>query len=203
MVGSLQLAARMLGIDRDRTARGALAGTAAGGRAPGGPPRSWRWGSSAGRSLDKRLFASSYDDAELLGTAVVRGPAAYPVGVALHLANGALFGALYANVAPLIPLPPWSRGPIAGMVENFGLWPLGRLSDRFHPARDDLPRLSGNRRALWQATWRHLLFGVALGELERRLNPPADEPTSVYEDYVSSNGHRDLEEVASAAGLDG
>jgi hypothetical protein len=47
------------------------------------------------------------------------------------------------------------------------------LSDRFHPARGNLPRLTGNRRALAQATWRHLLFGVVLGELERRANRPA------------------------------
>jgi hypothetical protein len=47
------------------------------------------------------------------------------------------------------------------------------LSDRFHPARDQLPRLTGNRRALAQATWRHLLFGVVLGELERHANGPS------------------------------
>jgi hypothetical protein len=47
------------------------------------------------------------------------------------------------------------------------------VSDRLHPARAELPRLAGNGRALAQATWRHLLFGVVLGELERRLDPPA------------------------------
>ena len=179
---------KMLGIDRDRTARGALAGAAA----------AALW--AAQQPLDKRVFGSGYDDVELLGKAVTRGPAAYPVGAALHLFNGALFGAIYANAAPLVPLPSWSRGPVAALAENFWLWPLGRVSDRFHPARDELPKLTGNRRALAQATWRHLLFGVTLGELERRLNPPADEPASAYEDYVSSNGHRDLEEVVSAAG---
>ncbi len=51
-----------------------------------------------------------------------------------------------------------------------GLWPAGRLSDRFHPARAELPRLGGNRVALAQATWRHLVFGLAMGALEARLN---------------------------------
>jgi hypothetical protein len=103
----------------------------------------------------------------------------YPVGLVLHLQNGALFGAVYANLAPRARwLPPSARGPAAGLTEHVGLWPLGRLSDRFHPARHALPPLRGNRRAFWQAVWRHLLFGVLLGELERRLNPPprAAEP---------------------------
>ena len=46
------------------------------------------------------VFGVPYDDEELLGKAVTRGPAWPPVGVALHVANGALFGAVYANVAP-------------------------------------------------------------------------------------------------------
>jgi hypothetical protein len=56
------------------------------------------------------------------------------------------------------------------MIENFGLWPLGRVSDRFHPARDELPALVGNGRALAQATWRHAIFGLVLGTAEARLN---------------------------------
>ena len=54
-------------------------------------------------------------------------------------------------------------------VENFGLWPLVRLTDRHHPARDELIPLAGNRRALAQATWRHGLFGLVLGALEARM----------------------------------
>jgi hypothetical protein len=131
--------------------------------------------------LDKRLFRNGYDDVELLGRALrPRADRAdwYPLGLALHVQNGALFGAVYAGVlAPLLPVPPAARGPLVAQVENFGLWPLGRLSDRFHPARGDLPSLTGNRRALAQATWRHLLFGIVLGELERRLNAtPAEAP---------------------------
>ena len=34
------------------------------------------------------------------------------------------------------------------MAENFGFWPLGRLIDRFHPARRELEPLTGNGRAL-------------------------------------------------------
>lgn len=124
--------------------------------------------------LDKRLLGCAYDDVEVLGRMVVPdgGRAWYPVGLALHVGNGALFGAVYGGlVAPSLPaVPAPLRAPLVAQAENFGLWPLGRLSDRFHPARERLPRLTGNRRALAQATWRHLLFGVVLGELERRWN---------------------------------
>ncbi len=174
-----------MALDRDRTVRGALAGTVA--------TAVW----AAQQPLDKRAFASRYDDVELLGKMVTRGPAWYPVGLALHCVNGALFGATYANVGPMVPLPPWARGVLAGMAENFALWPLGRVIDRLHPARDELPRLTGNRRALAQATWRHLIFGVVLSELERRLNPPVEELPRPFEGIVSSNGHGSLEQVVS------
>ena len=49
-----------------------------------------------------------------------------------------------------------------------------RCVDRVHPARSDLPQLWGSGRAFAQATWRHVLFGFVLGELERRLNPPEE-----------------------------
>jgi hypothetical protein len=138
--------------------------------------------------LDKRVLGYGYDDVELLGRMAVREAACdeddacggasadgpwYPVGFAMHVANGTLFGAVYAGVlvpGPLARVPAPLRGPLVAEVENFALWPLGRLSDHLHPARERLPRLTGSRRALAQATWRHLLFGVVLGELERRWN---------------------------------
>lgn len=174
-----------MAFDRDRTVRGALAGSAA----------AMVW--AAQQPLDRRIFASRYDDVELLGKAVTRGPAWLPVGLWLHALNGAVFGAVYANAAGLLPVPPWARGPAAGLAEHVGLWPLGRLTDRLHPARDELPRLRGNRRAFAQATWRHLLFGIVLGELERRLNAPEEELPTIHEDVVSSNGHGSLEQVVS------
>ena len=67
-------------------------------------------------------------------------------------------------------------GSVAGLAEYFATWPATPLLDRVHPAADDFRALWGNPRALAQATWRHLLFGFVLGELERRLNPPEDEP---------------------------
>jgi hypothetical protein len=168
-------------LDVGRTARGALAGAVAAGL----------W--AAQSPLDQRVFGVPYLDEELLGKAVTRGRAWHPVGIALHVLNGALFGAAYANVAPSLPLPPWARGPIAGLAEHAATWPLTVVVDEHHPARNELPRLSGSRRAFAQATWRHLLFGVVLGELERRLNPPPAPPPPPYAAAISSNGHGDLE----------
>src|SRR3954465_12202102 len=149
-----------MAFDRTQTLRGALAGAVAAGV----------W--AAQQPLDKRVFGTSYAATELLGKLVTRGRGWTAVGAALHVANGAAFGALYANVAPRLPLPSWARGPVAALAEHAASWPLTILSDRFHPARKALPALSADPRAFAQATWRHLLFGLVLGELERRLNAP-------------------------------
>jgi hypothetical protein len=176
------------GIDRTRTLRGAVCGAVA----------AVVWGLQ--QPLDKLVFGSPYDDIELLGKAVTRGPGWYSIGFALHITNGAVFGAAYANLAPSLPLPAPVRGPAAALTEHVGLWPLAALTDRLHPARRELVKLQGNRRAFAQATWRHLLFGVLLGEFERRLNatpetaPPDDEP-----DY-SSNGHGPIEHAVAVTG---
>jgi hypothetical protein len=147
--------------------------------------------------FDKRLFACRYDDVEVLGRAVRDGPGWHRVGLALHVQNGALFGAVYANIAPALPIGPALRGPAAALVEHFALWPLTSFSDRYHPARESLPTLAGNRRAFAQATWRHLLFGVVLGELERRLNADSDAALPGPEPDYASNGHGSLDRAMS------
>ncbi len=120
--------------------------------------------------LDKRAFGTRYDDVELLGKLVTRGPGWRVAGSAMHAANGAMFGATYALLRPRLPGPPVALALTVAMAENFGFWPLGRLIDRHHPARRQLEPLQGNRRALAAATWRHALFGVLLGAIEERLN---------------------------------
>lgn len=173
-------------IDRAKTVRGALAGAVA--------AAVW----AAQQPLDKRVFGVDYDDTELLGKLVTRR-AAWPLaGVALHVVNGAAFGAAYANGAPRLPLPSWARGPIAALAEHLATWPLTTVSDHLHPARDELPSLSRDVRAFAQGTWRHLVFGVVLGELERRLNAPPDPELPSYEHIVSSNGHGDPVHAGSA-----
>lgn len=162
-----------------RALRGALAGGVAAGV----------W--AAQQPLDKRVFGVEYDDAELLGRFVAAGRPGYLAGVGLHLANGALFGALYAQAAPSMPLPRPLRGPLAGLVEHLATWPATLALDR-RPAKRPLPPLAG-WRPFAQATWRHLLFGTVLGELERRLNPP--EPEAEPMD-PATNGHGLADDIA-------
>jgi hypothetical protein len=173
-------------MDRTRALRGAVCGAIAAGV----------W--AIQQPLDKSAFGSRFDDVELLGKVLTTGQRWYVPGLTWHLQNGALFGALYAQVAPAVPTPPWLRGPVAGLTEHLLSWPLTVLSDRVHPRQDELPTLWGNRRAFAQATWRHLLFGVVLGELERRLNPPAPSAAAAAEAAYSSNGHGSLEHALSA-----
>jgi hypothetical protein len=172
-------------MELQRSVNGALAGAVA--------AAAW----AAQQPLDKRVFRSGYDDVEVLGKLVTRG-AGWPVaGWALHLQNGAAFGALYAQARPLLPGPVLVRAVIAGMAEHFWFWPLGRVIDRLHPARGELTPLTGNRRAFAHATWRHLLFAIVLGELERRLNAEQEfEPLPVPS---SSNGHGNIEAAVGAA----
>jgi len=172
-------------VEWQRTVNGALAGAAA--------AAVW----AAQQPLDKRLFRSDYDDVELLGKLVVRDSSWPLAGVALHIQNGIVFGAVYSQLRPFIPGPEPAKGILAALAEHIASWPLARLSDRYHPARSELPALSGDRRAFVQAVWRHALFGAVLGELERRLNPPdAYEPPEVP---VSSNGHGNIEQAAVGA----
>jgi hypothetical protein len=162
-----------MAVDPSRTLRGALAGGVA--------ATAWL----AQQPLDKRVFACEYDDAGLLARLVGGDRAA---GAALHIQNGLVFGAVYANVARRIPGPPALRGPLAALAEHVASWPAIVLVD---------PSLAGSGRAFAQGAWRHLLFGVVMGELERRLNAPR-ELQPVDEAAVASNGHGSAAHLVAA-----
>jgi hypothetical protein len=143
---------------QQRTLRGAVAGAVA------------TAAMTLEQPLDKRLFDSRYDDVEILGKLVTRGDGWQPIGFALHVQNGAIFGAAYTRLKPSLPGPAVLRGLLIGLVEHVAAWPATMLVDRYHPARKQLPKLSANRRAFGQATIRHAVFGVVLGFVEDALN---------------------------------
>ena len=154
---------------------------------------------AAQQPLDKRVFGSRYDDVELLGKLATRGSGWPGAGVAMHLANGAAFGAGYALVRPLVPAPAAATGVAAGARRAPGLLAArARSWTATTPRATSSSRSTGTRRAFAQATWRHLLFGLVLGELERRLNAEGEfEP---LEDVpVASNGHGNIEHAAAGA----
>ena len=123
-----------------------------------------------GQPLDKRLFDYKYDDVEILGKLVTRGDHWQPIGFVLHVQNGAIFGAAYARLKPSLSGPAVLRGLMVGLIEHVAAWPLTAVFDRYHPARNELPKLANNSRAFGQATIRHVVFGIVLGILEDALN---------------------------------
>jgi hypothetical protein len=114
--------------------------------------------------LDRRLLRHDYSDVALLGKFVTRSRAWPFAGLALHAANGAVFGLAYREVRRRTGL----GAVTAALGEHAVLFPLGALADRRHPARGEpgLARLF-SARAFAQATWRHLVFGSVLGLLTR------------------------------------
>ena len=115
--------------------------------------------------FDQRALRHDYSDVAVLGKAVTRSRAWPLAGVALHAANGALFGVAYERAR--------RRGISArtmALAEHTVLFPLGAIVDRRHPARGTkglAPLWS--KRAFVQATFRHLLFGTLLGHLADRV----------------------------------
>ena len=114
-----------------------------------------------------RLFRSApYSDARLLGGFVTGGPWQRPLGVGLHVVNGAAFGLAFDRVG--------GRGVrqalAAAGIETVATWPLLAAIDRVHPDRRSgrLPPLASNRRLFAEQVAVHALFGLVLGVLTRR-----------------------------------
>ena len=149
--------------------------------------------------LDQRLLRCDYSDVAVLGKAVTRGPGWRLAGFALHAVNGAVFGLAFEELRRRVPVPPRRLAVAMALAEHSALYPLCAVIDRYHPARGEpgIPPLLTNPRAFAQATWRHLLFGLVMGEAERRLNAPTDPEVPSYEHVASTNGHGNLEAALS------
>ena len=120
---------------------------------------------AASEPLAGRLFRTPYSDLRLLGAVVTRGPLWWPAGLALHLANGAVFGAAFERMGG----GGWKQGMLAAQLENVGLWPGMALVDRLHPDRKSgaWPRLLTNGRVFAYEAAVHAIFGAVLGALLR------------------------------------
>jgi hypothetical protein len=119
--------------------------------------------------IDRRLLRCDYSDVLLLGKTFTRGRLAWPVGFAIHAANGALFGLAFDRVRRRVP---YSKEQVAigmALAEHVALYPLSYFVGRYHPARGQagIPPLFTNARAFAQATIRHAVFGAVLGRLSR------------------------------------
>ena len=118
---------------------------------------------AAAEPLAQRAFGTTYGDVRLLGRGVTRGPLWRPIGLAVHLANGALFGALIDRRG----WRGWKRGLVVAELENAALWPGMAVVDRVHPDRRSgaWPPLFRNGRIFAYQAALHGLFGIVLGAL--------------------------------------
>lgn len=109
---------------------------------------------------------AGYSDVRLLGGLFTRdGEGWRAVGLGAHLANGALFGAVFARAGGR----GWKQGLAAAQAENLVLWPGMALADRIHPDRRSgaWPPLATNGRVFAYEATVHAVFGVVLGVLSR------------------------------------
>jgi hypothetical protein len=115
--------------------------------------------------LDQRLFRYDYSDVAVLGKAVTTGPGWWPAGIAMHVANGALFGIVYDEMRWRTAVEARKLALAMALGEHIALYPLSYFVDRYHPRRGErgVPPLLKSSQAFAQATWRHALFGWVLG----------------------------------------
>lgn len=129
---------------------------------------------SIAMETDKYVTGNHFDDVEfiqgLLGDAQASSKRASALAWALHFLNGVLLSEIYsAVVRRFLPGPNWLKGSLFGGGFIIAVWPLTLLADRYHPMIKNgrLPPL-----ATWQAflqnVLRHLVFGLALGLLDRK-----------------------------------
>jgi hypothetical protein len=149
--------------------RGAAAGTAA--------AAAW----AAAEPLVGRMFATPYSDVRLLGRVVTKGRLWPVAGLALHVANGAAFGALFERLGGR----GWKQGLVAAQVENAVFWPGMALVDRLHQDRKSgaWPPLVRSCRVFAYEASVHGIYGAILGALlpregEARVAPGVDEGVS-------------------------
>ena len=120
--------------------------------------------------LDQRLLGCDYSDVAVLGKAVTRTQGWRKIGLAVHAANGAIFGLAFHELRLRTGIAPRRLALAMALAEHLALFPLCFFVDRYHPARGEagVPPLLANPRAFAQATWRHALFGLVLGGLAQR-----------------------------------
>jgi hypothetical protein len=111
----------------------------------------------------RRALRSPHSELRLVGRMLASESSWKPVGLVMHLANGAIFGMAFDRLG--------GRGVrtavLAAQVENALLWPSMLIVDRIHPdVRDgSWPPLARDPRVIAHEVAGHLVFGVVLGGL--------------------------------------
>jgi hypothetical protein len=112
-----------------------------------------------------------YSDRRLLGGLARVGPGP---AIAIHLVNGALFGATLERLGLRGP----ARGVVMAQAESLSLWPAMAVVDRVHEDRrsGDWPPLLRNGRVFAYEVTAHALFGAVLGGLVSSKSTSAPLP---------------------------
>lgn len=115
----------------------------------------------AAEPVIRRVTRLDYGDARLLGRLVTADGPWGPVGAAVHIINGAAFGATFSSLGRR----GLRDGIVAAQLENAVLWPMFAIVDRHHPDRrtGHWPSLVSDRRIIAHEVLAHLVFGVVLG----------------------------------------
>lgn len=116
---------------------------------------------AAAEPLARRALGHPYSDVRLLGRVAGGERAWVPAGIAVHLGNGASFGAALALTGPLT----FRRALGWVAVETVATWPLMAAADRLHPDRRSgrWPRVLTSRRVMAHEAIMHALFAVVMG----------------------------------------
>jgi hypothetical protein len=130
----------------------------------------------AAEPFGQRVFRTPYSDVRLLGALLTARAPWRRLGIAAHIANGALFGAIFGRMGG----GGWRQGLVAAELENLALWPTMAVVDRIHPDRrsGSWPPLMWSPRVFALELTMHALFGVVLGLLHpaargtNQLGPP-------------------------------
>lgn len=150
-----------------RACRGAAAGAIAAGV----------W--SAAEPLAAKVFDTEFTDVAMLGRWVAPDGPWRAIGLGMHVANGAAFGAAFG----LLGGRGLRAGVAAAMAEYVVSWPAMAVADRVHPDRvaERMPPLLTSGRIAGQEAVMHLLFGAVLGAMTDALEgaaidgePPGD-----------------------------
>ena len=113
--------------------------------------------------VGRALGVAWYSDARLLGRTLTERRLWRPLGIAVHLANGATFGAVFARLGGR----GWKQGVLAAEAESALLWPAMAVIDRIHPDRrnGEWSPLLFNGRVIAYEVVVHAIFGAVLGAL--------------------------------------
>jgi len=114
----------------------------------------------------RRLAGGTHRELRLISGLVAPDRGGNGLGLAVHVANGAVFGWAFSRLGGY----GIGRAVLAAQAENAILWPGMAVADRLHPdvRSGAWPKLLTDRGTLVQEIGGHLVFGVVLGALAPR-----------------------------------